>query len=358
MKDAKVERAGEPIQWQTSRSRRILVVDDEPMVRRLNTKILIAAGYQVDAAADGSLAWDTLQTKSFDLLITDNSMPKVTGVELIEKVRAAGMAVPVIMATSALPHEELTRRPWLQPAATLIKPYTLAEFLRTVKNVLCAAVPIVVLQLCLPLAINAQELKQDRNGAVQPNAVTLSVRGNCDCSEDGVTFTKFERGHIFEQGAIVRTGDEARADLFLRRTGTTIRLQPGTEIRLEKMTVTLKDDLPAVHTLLNLRAGRIFTVVRSTVAGSTLEIRNAAGRSVVEGSGVGRYIITADGTRVSATGSAIPLKVIGENGITIIAAGQQFARKDGKMLPVSTTSYVKDLIQLDELQAITEVMTQ
>ena len=120
------------------------------------------------------------------------------------------------------------------------------------------------------------------------------------------------------------------------------------------MTVTMKDGLPIVHTLLDLRAGRIFTVVRSDVVGSTLEIRNAAGRSVVEGSGIGRYIITADGTHVTAEGSAIPLKVIGESGITIVTAGQQFAKKDGKMLPVDSSAWVKDFIELDELQAIME----
>ena len=100
--------------------------------------------------------------------------------------------------------------------------------------------------------------------------------------------------------------------------------------------------------------GTIFTVVRSEIAGSTLEIKNAAGRSVVEGSGIGRYIITADGTHVSAEGSVIPLKVIGENGITIIASGQQFARKDGKMLPLESSEWVKELIQLDQLQAAGE----
>jgi hypothetical protein len=116
----------------------------------------------------------------------------------------------------------------------------------------------------------------------------------------------------------------------------------------------MKDGFPAVHTLLALRTGRIFIVVRSAVPGSILEIRNAAGRSVVEGSGIGRYIITADGSHVSAQGSAVPLKVIGENGITIIAAGEQFARKDGQMLPQSPNLWVKDLIQLDELQALAE----
>jgi DNA-binding response OmpR family regulator len=126
----------------------ILVVDDEPIIRELNCKMLMDASYHVDTAEDGAVAWDTLQLKSFDLLITDNSMPKVTGLELIQKVRAAGMALPVIMATGVLPEEAFTRSPWLQPAATLIKPYTLAEFLGVVENVLHGTVPIVLWQSC------------------------------------------------------------------------------------------------------------------------------------------------------------------------------------------------------------------
>jgi hypothetical protein len=178
------------------------------------------------------------------------------------------------------------------------------------------------------------------------------VKGNCSYSLDGVTFTNLEKSRSLGQGAVVRAGENSQADLFFRRTGTTVRLQPGTEIKLEKMTATMKDGLPVEHTLLDIRAGRIFTVVRSEVVGSTLEIRNAAGRSIVEGSGVGRYIITADGTHVAAKGSVIPLKVIGESGVTIIAAGQQFAKKDGKMLPVDSGWWVKEMIQLDELDAV------
>jgi DNA-binding response OmpR family regulator len=48
------------------------------------------------------------------------------------------MVLPVIMATGELPTEEFTRYPWLQPAATLLKPYTTAELLGTVKKVLRA----------------------------------------------------------------------------------------------------------------------------------------------------------------------------------------------------------------------------
>jgi CheY-like chemotaxis protein len=300
----------------------------------------------VDTAEDGAVAWDILQSKRYNLLITDNSMPKVTGVELIRKVRAAEMPIPVILATGTSPDHEFVGRPCATPNAILIKPYTITEFLGTVKNVLCAVISLMML-FSLSMAAYGQD-----NTSSHPTAVTLSAHGKCAYSMDGVNFSNLFRGVIFEQGTVIRTGDDSRADLFFRRTGTTVRLQAGTEMKIEKMAASVKNDLPVEDTLLDLRAGRIFTVVRSTVAGSTLEIRNAAGRAVVEGSGIGRYIITADGTHVTATGSVIPLKVIGENGITIIAAGQVFAKKEGKVLAASPSAYVNDLIELDQLQAI------
>jgi two-component system alkaline phosphatase synthesis response regulator PhoP len=129
---------GAPLQCRTGPSHHILVVDDEPLIRCLNTKMLVDAGYHVDAAADGAVAWNALQLKCYDLLITDNNMPKVSGVELIEKVRAAGMALPIIMATGTSPREQLARLPLLQPAAIMLKPYTHMELLGTVQEVLRA----------------------------------------------------------------------------------------------------------------------------------------------------------------------------------------------------------------------------
>jgi DNA-binding response OmpR family regulator len=132
--------ASAALRCQTDPPHRILVVEDEPCMRLLNARMLLDAGYHVDAAENGAAAWDTLQAENYDLLITDNSMPKVSGVELIEKVRDAGMALPVIMATAVLPKEAFTRQPRLKPAATLLKPYTITEFLGTVRNVLCMTV--------------------------------------------------------------------------------------------------------------------------------------------------------------------------------------------------------------------------
>ena len=117
---------------------RILVVDDEPDIRRLNAEALRLSGYHVDAAEDGAKAWDALQVNNYDLIVTDHNMPKVTGIELLQKVHAAHMALPAIMVTGEPPTEELSRHPWLQIEAVLLKPYGFEELLATVKNVLFA----------------------------------------------------------------------------------------------------------------------------------------------------------------------------------------------------------------------------
>ena len=118
---------------------RILVVEDDSLIRELNQAALTECGYHVDVAEDGAAAWAALQLNSYDLMITDNGMPKVSGIDLLKKLHAAHMALPVIMATGRLPQEELAQSPWLHPAAMLLKPYTLAELLGTVKEVLQAA---------------------------------------------------------------------------------------------------------------------------------------------------------------------------------------------------------------------------
>jgi two-component system cell cycle sensor histidine kinase/response regulator CckA len=120
---------------------RILVVDDDISIRRLNTEMLIRSGYQVDAATDGEAGWKALQGNSYDLVITDNFMPKVTGVEMVKKLHAAGMKLPVIMATAMLPQEEFISHPWLQDVTTLLKPFRGNDLLTAVKKILASNVP-------------------------------------------------------------------------------------------------------------------------------------------------------------------------------------------------------------------------
>jgi DNA-binding response OmpR family regulator len=143
METNKISKTGTPTsaapESQTNPTRRILVVEDDADIRQLNMEVLTESGYEVDAAEDGVEAWHALNTKPYDLLITDNNMPIVTGLELIKKLRAEDMTLPVILMSGTMPAEELEKHPWLQIQATLLKPYTLAELFRTVKEVLVAA---------------------------------------------------------------------------------------------------------------------------------------------------------------------------------------------------------------------------
>src|ERR1700728_686053 len=83
---------------------RILLVDDDSHLLELNAVALIRFGYDVDTAEDGAAAWQALHdiNISYDLLITDNKMPKVTGLELIKKMRSEEMTLPVILASGTI----------------------------------------------------------------------------------------------------------------------------------------------------------------------------------------------------------------------------------------------------------------
>jgi two-component system OmpR family response regulator len=137
MNDDQCRTTAEPADfWMRGRrspAHRILVAYDEPLIRRLITAALTGSGYHVDNVENGAVAWEALQAKTYDLLITDHIMPKVTGVELVKNLRSARMALPVVMVAGQSPVDEL---PSLHLSATLFKPFVVAELLDTVENVL------------------------------------------------------------------------------------------------------------------------------------------------------------------------------------------------------------------------------
>ena len=130
--------AGASVQHRTKPRPRILVVDDDSDMRLLYTNALAHPGCRVDTAEDGAAGWEALQANHYQLLITENSMPRLNGVQLVRKLRAARADLPVILVAGRLPVVELTRYPSLQLAAILAKPFYISELLETVRAVLHA----------------------------------------------------------------------------------------------------------------------------------------------------------------------------------------------------------------------------
>jgi len=106
---------------------RLLVVEDDESVREVSARFLQLAGYKADTASDGEAGWEALRRDVFHLLITDNCMPRLSGLELIVRLRAAGMALPLSEAT--VPSA-------LQPVTTLGKPFCVSELLARVRTYL------------------------------------------------------------------------------------------------------------------------------------------------------------------------------------------------------------------------------
>jgi CheY-like chemotaxis protein len=125
-----------PIRARKNSSCRVLVVDDDQELRQFSVDVLTTSGYFVEGVGDGAAGWEALQTHEYDLVITDNHMPRMTGLEMIEKLRSVRMRVLVVMATGYLPAEEFARRPWLRPDAMLERPFTDEDLLTTVRKVL------------------------------------------------------------------------------------------------------------------------------------------------------------------------------------------------------------------------------
>lgn len=113
-------------------SSHILVAEDNLTIRQLYTQILMHAGYRVDTAENGQAAWNALASAHYDLLITDNNMPELSGVELVKKMRSAQIDLPVIMASGTAP----ANLDGLHLAAILNKPILLNRLVQTVDETL------------------------------------------------------------------------------------------------------------------------------------------------------------------------------------------------------------------------------
>jgi two-component system, cell cycle sensor histidine kinase and response regulator CckA len=113
---------------------RLLIVDDEAQVRRVLTTALARAGFDVIAAAAGSIALELYDSdpEGFDLVLTDLTMPGLDGHELFCQLTARDPGLPIILSSGYSDHQGTTCYPDGTPATFLKKPYRLGYLLAKV----------------------------------------------------------------------------------------------------------------------------------------------------------------------------------------------------------------------------------
>jgi two-component system, OmpR family, response regulator MprA len=98
---AQAAAVGEPAQAAASGLRdRVLVVDDDPPLRRMLARTLAAEGYDVTVAADGGAALLEAERAAPDVIVLDVAMPAIDGLAVCRRLRSKGVSTPILMLTA------------------------------------------------------------------------------------------------------------------------------------------------------------------------------------------------------------------------------------------------------------------
>lgn len=127
----------------TARRRAVLVVDDEPLVRRMVAQLLTLAGYDVALAVDGVDLLDQYESAAlacwpqapFAVILSDVDMPRRDGFEAIRELRARNIATPVILMSGRFDKSFRESALALGAAEILAKPFELSELRAAVSSV-------------------------------------------------------------------------------------------------------------------------------------------------------------------------------------------------------------------------------
>ncbi len=122
----------------------ILVVDDEPLLRRAIALALERAGHSVVRCENGKRAVEYLKHDEADLLITDIMMPEMDGVETVRVVRPLKPELPILAMSDGLPDpaDYLGLARFFGATALIVKPFRPDEFVEIAERLLAENAPV------------------------------------------------------------------------------------------------------------------------------------------------------------------------------------------------------------------------
>jgi hypothetical protein len=192
------------------------------------------------------------------------------------------------------------------------------------------------------------------NSSSPREVYVIMTHGKCRYSENDEPFNQLRTNQVLHAGATIRTYGRSWADLFFRRTGTTVRVAPESEMRIVKLSQSIENGVPLIQTLVELHSGRIVTTVRALVPGNVFEISDATGRSVIEGGGLGCFMITAPKPNSRDKLLVTPLRLVSQEGPSNVVDGKNYNAANGTNLTLIESQWEGVLIQLDEMESETD----
>jgi len=115
---------------------KILIAEDDPFIRKLITLHLTQNGYDVVGTFDGISAFEAFKSEHFDILITDVMMPKMSGTELVAKIRSTDKDIPILILTALESFEDKEKGFQSGTDDYMVKPIEMKELVLRIKALL------------------------------------------------------------------------------------------------------------------------------------------------------------------------------------------------------------------------------
>ncbi len=112
---------------------RLLVVEDDPRLREALRDALLAGGYAVDVASDGEDALHQATHEPYDAIVLDIGLPRLGGLEVLSRARAAGASAPVLLLTARDAVQDRVRGLDAGADDYLVKPFATPELLARIR---------------------------------------------------------------------------------------------------------------------------------------------------------------------------------------------------------------------------------
>ena len=119
-----------------AKRKKILVIEDEASIRAILKEFLLDLGVEVHEAEDGAIGYMKYKKASYDLLIVDVTMPKVSGVDLVKNIRSTDEAAKILMLTSCADKEIIQELVQLGIQGWVLKPFDEQAFKSKIEKLL------------------------------------------------------------------------------------------------------------------------------------------------------------------------------------------------------------------------------
>lgn len=115
---------------------KVLIVDDEKLIRWSLSRGLEGAGYAVDTAANGIDALHMIEQFKYDIVVTDLRMPGLDGIELLKRIKESEKGIPVIFLSAYLSKDVINDAGQFGAFRCVSKPFQIESILHIVKEAL------------------------------------------------------------------------------------------------------------------------------------------------------------------------------------------------------------------------------